>query len=105
MDADSPQRPEADIEAVARSDAFARLTARRTRFTAIAGGLFLAYFLTVLLLSGYARSFMGERIWSGLTVGYLLAALVIVAVWVLAFAYLRFSDDVLDPLAEEARRP
>jgi uncharacterized membrane protein (DUF485 family) len=92
-----------DVEAVASSDAYQRLVSRRRSFTLVAIGLFYGLLATFAVLSAWAHDFMGKRITSGLTVGYLAAACVFVAVWGLVFAYARTSVRVFDPLAEEAR--
>jgi uncharacterized membrane protein (DUF485 family) len=100
---DAEADAERRVAAIARSPEFAELAARRRRFTLLAGGLFLALFATFLILTGYAHHFMGRRIYEGLTVGYAFAVGVIVAVWIVAWVSIRYSDDVLDPLAERAR--
>jgi uncharacterized membrane protein (DUF485 family) len=87
---------------VVASEAFGRLVHTRRRFTVLVGGAFLVLFLTFLALSGWAHDFMGTRISSGLTVGYLLAVVCIVAVWVVAWAYGRASSRWFGPLADEA---
>ena len=92
-----------DIEAVADSDAYRDLVSRRRRFTLVALGLFYGLLATFAVLSAWAHEFMGTRITSGLTVGYLAAVCVFVAVWGVVFAYARASVRVFDPLAEEAR--
>jgi uncharacterized membrane protein (DUF485 family) len=92
-----------DIEAVANSDAYRCLVARRRRFTLVAIGLFYGLLATFAVLSAWAHDFMATRIASGLTVGYLAAICVFLAVWGLAFAYARTSVRVFDPLAGEAQ--
>jgi uncharacterized membrane protein (DUF485 family) len=92
-----------DSGAVVETEAFGRLVAARRRFTALAGGAFLVLFLGFIALAGWAHDFMGERIWSGLTVGYALAVVCIVAVWVVAWAYGRASGRTFEPLSERAR--
>src|SRR6187455_1721088 len=87
---------------VVGAEAFDRLVRARRRFTIVVGGLFLALFLTFLALAGWAHDFMGERIASGLTVGYALAVVCIVAVWVVAWAYGRAATRSFDPLSDEA---
>jgi uncharacterized membrane protein (DUF485 family) len=93
----------AEVDAIERTAAYRRLAARRRRFTLVAGGLFYSLFAAFVALAAWAHGWMGERIYKGLTVGYLAALVVIVAVWVLAFAYSRTSVRVFDPLAEQAQ--
>jgi uncharacterized membrane protein (DUF485 family) len=88
---------------VVATEAFGRLVAARRRFTAVVGGAFLVLFLTFLALAGWAHGFMGERIWSGLTVGYAFAVVCIVAVWLVAWAYGRASVRTFEPLVERTR--
>jgi uncharacterized membrane protein (DUF485 family) len=90
------------VDRVAGSAAFGELVERRQRFTALAGGAFLVVFLGFLLLAGYARGFMGQRLVSSITVGYALAILVFVAIWVVVGAYIRVARTQFDPLAAEA---
>jgi hypothetical protein len=55
-----------------------------------------------ILLTAYAESFMGERVYEGLTVGYCLALTQFLMVVVLGLGYLRRASKVFDPLAEKA---
>jgi uncharacterized membrane protein (DUF485 family) len=91
------------VESISRTEAYEQLVARRHRFTLVAGGLFAVVFAAFVALAAWAHGWMGTRIVSGLTVGYLAALVVIVAVWVVAFAYSRASTRLFDPLAERAR--
>jgi uncharacterized membrane protein (DUF485 family) len=91
------------IEAVANSPAYRELVARRRRFTAVASGLFYAVLGAFAVLAAWGHDFMATRISGGLTVGYLAALVVFVAVWLVVFAYARTSVRVLDPLAEDAQ--
>jgi len=92
------------VEAVAQTAAYRELVARRKRFTAVAGGLFYAVLGTFAVLAAWAHDLMATRISGGLTVGYLVALVVFVSVWLLVLAYARTSVRVLDPLAEDARK-
>jgi uncharacterized membrane protein (DUF485 family) len=102
-----------DWTAAARSPEFQELVRRRRAFVVPATVFFLGWFLTFILLAGYAPDFMGESVYEGLTVGYVLALSQFVMTWVLAWMYIRRSDRVFDPLAyratqvalDTARRP
>jgi uncharacterized membrane protein (DUF485 family) len=102
----SPQeRSDPDrIARIAQSEAYQRLVARRRRFTIVAAALFYGLLGTFAVLAAWAHDFMGTRIASGLTVGYLAALCVFVGVWATVFAYARVSVRVLDPLAEDAQK-
>ncbi|HEY8578250.1 MAG TPA: DUF485 domain-containing protein [Beijerinckiaceae bacterium] len=91
-----------DWEAVERAPEFQELVRRRRRFVLPATIFFLAWYLGFILLAGYAPDFMGESIYEGFTVGYLLALTQFVMVWVLAAWYIRKSDRVFDPLRKAA---
>jgi uncharacterized membrane protein (DUF485 family) len=89
-------------EAAERSGEFQELVGRQRRFVLPATIFFLGWYLGFIILAGYAPDFMGERIYQGFTVGYLLALTQFLMVWVLTWAYLRFADRVLDPLRRRA---
>jgi uncharacterized membrane protein (DUF485 family) len=102
MSVSSP-RDRIDWQAVERAPEFQELVTRRRRFVLPATIFFLAWYLGFVLLAGYASDFMGESIYQGFTVGYLLALTQFVMVWVLAAWYIRRSDREFDPLREAAK--
>jgi uncharacterized membrane protein (DUF485 family) len=61
----------------------------------------MAWYFGFIILAGYAPDFMGESIYEGFTVGYLIALTQFVMVWVLAGLYLRRADRDFDPLARK----
>ncbi|MBA2636770.1 MAG: DUF485 domain-containing protein [Solirubrobacterales bacterium] len=91
-----------DWQRAEESSEFRELVTSRRRFVVPATIFFLAWFLAFILLAGYARNFMNERITGGLTVGYMLALTQFVMVWVLTFLYIRRAETVYDPLARRA---
>jgi uncharacterized membrane protein (DUF485 family) len=91
-----------DWEAVEKAPEFQELIKRRRRFVLPATIFFLAWYLGFIVLAGYAPDFMGESIYQGFTVGYLLALTQFVMVWVLAAWYVRRSDREFDPLRAAA---
>jgi uncharacterized membrane protein (DUF485 family) len=93
-----------DWRAAERSPEFQELVRKRKRFVYPATAFFLTWYVGFILLAGYAPDFMGESVYEGLTVGYVLALSQFVMTWVLAGWYLRKSNRDFDPLAEEARR-
>jgi uncharacterized membrane protein (DUF485 family) len=95
-------QPAVDWEAIERSPEFQELVRRRRRFVIPCTVFFLSWYMGFILLTAYAESFMGERIYQGLTVGYCLALTQFVMVVVLGIWYLRKSDREFDPLAERA---
>ncbi len=98
----SEHHPEVDWDAAARSPEFNELTRRRRSFVAPALAFVFVWYFGFIALAGYAPDFMGESIYEGFTVGYLLALTQFVMTWVLGWLYLRQSDRVFDPLARAA---
>jgi uncharacterized membrane protein (DUF485 family) len=94
--------PQYDWERAERSPEFQELVKRRRSFVVPATIFFLAWYLGFIVLAGTAEDFMGESIYQGFTVGYLLALTQFIMVWGLAWLYLKRSDDVFDGLAEKA---
>ena len=91
----------ADWEAIERSDEFRELVSKRRSFVVPATIFFLVYYMAFILLAGYAPDFMGESIYEGLTVGYVLALTQFLMVFVLGIWYLRKSEKEFDPLADK----
>jgi uncharacterized membrane protein (DUF485 family) len=80
------------------------LAARRTRVAlGLTAGVFAIYFGFIAAVA-WARSMMGSLIVPGLSVGILLGALVIVASWLLTWAYVRWANLRYDPVLRELRR-
>jgi uncharacterized membrane protein (DUF485 family) len=94
----------ADTERIERSPEFRELVAARRRFIVPATIFFLAWYLGFILLAGYAPDFMGESVYEGLTVGYVLALSQFLMTAVLGVWYLRKARSTWDPLAERAIR-
>ena len=84
-----------------RSPEFQELVTKRRSFVVPATVFFLTWYFGFVLLAGYAPDFMGESIYEGLTVGYVLALSQFVMVWGLGWLYLRKADRDFDPLAEK----
>lgn len=91
-----------DWDAAANSPEFKELIAQKRRFVVPATIFFLTWYFGFIVLAGVAPDFMGEKVVKGVTIGYIFALSQFVMVWVLAAAYLRRADKVLDPLAEKA---
>jgi uncharacterized membrane protein (DUF485 family) len=96
------RRPEVNWSAAVRSPEFRELVRRRNAFVIPATIFFLAWFFGFILLCGYAEDFMGESIYEGFTVGYLIALSNFIMVWALGALYLREARRVFDPLARKA---
>ncbi len=94
--------PDINWEAAENSPEFKELVARKRKFVYPATAFFLAWYFIFILLAGYAEGFMARQIFSGLTVGYLLALTQFVMVWGLSIAYLRKADREFEPLEQRA---
>ena len=77
-------------------DAVASLTAARWRVAiALTIAMMVLYFGFILLVA-FNKPLMGREITSGLSVGILLGALVIVAAWLLIWVYTRWANTHYD---------
>ena len=97
-------RPDGDIdwEAIEQSPEFQELVRARRSFVIPGTIFFLVWYMIFIILAAYAEGFMGERVYEGLTVGYVLALSQFLMVLVLGILYLRRSANVFDPLAAKA---
>jgi uncharacterized membrane protein (DUF485 family) len=89
-------------EHVEHSPEFQELVRARRRFVVPATVFYLVWYLGFVLLCGYAPDFMGESVYEGLTVGYVLALSQFVMTAMLGVMYLRRANRVWDPLRERA---
>ena len=101
---DVPDRQSYDWKAIEAQPEFRDLVARRRRFVVPATIFFLAWYFGFIVLAGYAPDFMGESVYEGLTVGYVLALTQFLMVAVLGLWYLRYSERELDPLRAQITR-
>ena len=99
---EADHHPEIDWVAAERSPEFRELIRKRRSFVLPATIFFLAWYFGFIILAGYAEDFMGESIYEGVTVGYLLALTQFIMVWGLGWLYLRKADRDFDPLARRA---
>src|SRR5829696_5003074 len=91
---------EIDWDRAADSSEFQELESRKRSFVLPATIFFVCWYFGFIILAGYAPGFMGESIYEGFTVGYLIALSQFVMVWVLAGLYLRRANRTFDPLAK-----
>jgi uncharacterized membrane protein (DUF485 family) len=92
-----------DWEAIEQSDRFHELTTSRRRLVAPLLAVFVVWYGTFLVCTAYARDFMGESIYRGITVGYVFAVSLIPMTWGIAWVYIRRANE-LEPLREEVDR-
>jgi uncharacterized membrane protein (DUF485 family) len=91
-----------DWQAVEESAEFEQLTTARRRLVTPLLAVFTVWFGGYLLLTAYAHHFMGESIYRGFTVGYLLALSQIAMAWILAWIYITRATSRIEPLRERA---
>jgi uncharacterized membrane protein (DUF485 family) len=89
-----------DWEAIEREPEFRELVQARRSFVIPGTIFFLSWYMGFVVLTAVAPGFMGERVYQGLTVGYVLALTQFLMVLVLGILYLRKAETVFDPLAE-----
>jgi len=99
---DEGREPKIDWSAIEREPEFQELVRARRSFVIPGTIFFLSWYMGFIVLTALAPDFMGERVYQGLTVGYVLALTQFLMVLVLGIMYLRKSEKVFDPLAEKA---
>lgn len=84
--------------------ALQELARRRWR---VAGGLtiaMIAIYFGFILLIAFDKPLIGSLVTPGVSLGILLGALVIVASWLLTWAYVRWANAHYDPALRELKR-
>jgi uncharacterized membrane protein (DUF485 family) len=64
---------------------------------------FFTWYLLYVVLSGWARDFMAIKVLGNINVALVLGLLQFVSTFGIAWAYSRFAEKKLDPLADEIR--
>ena len=78
----------------------------RRRFRAFAFPMtaaFLAWYLLYVVLSGWARDFMGTKVLGHINVALVFGLLQFVSTFLIAWYYSRHANAKLDPLADKVR--
>ena len=96
------EEPQIDWSAIEQEPEFQELVRARRSFVIPGTIFFFSWYMGFIVLTALAPDFMGERVYQGLTVGYVLALTQFLMVLVLGILYLRKSENVFDPLAERA---
>lgn len=100
------RRPDQVLEHYAEMRTDSRFIELRTgfrRFVIAATVGFLSWYLLYVMLSTFARGFMGHRILGDINVAMVLGILQFASTFLIARAYARFAGKRLDPLATELR--
>lgn len=97
----SQAQAEAAYVAMQASPEFQLLRHRLRVFVFPMSLAFLAWFLLYVLMSGFARGFMAQKVAGEINVAYVFGLLQFVSTFGIAYAYSRYAEKRLDPLAEE----
>ena len=102
---DDEHSPEIDGDhvAVANTPEFAALRRSLRGFVFPLTAAFLLWYSLYVLLSAYARGFMGTKVVGNINVALIFGLLQFVSTFVIAWAYARYADRRLDPLAARVR--
>lgn len=99
-----PEVTEEQIAALHDDPRFVDLKRRLFRFIVPATIGFLAWYLLYVLLSAYARDFMGTVVFGHVNVALLLGLGQFVSTFAIAWAYSRYTARHFDPQAEELQQ-
>ncbi|WP_131740624.1 DUF485 domain-containing protein [Actinomadura roseirufa] len=86
-----------------RSPEFERLRLAFRRFVFPMTAAFLAWYLLYVVLSAYARDFMGHKVAGEINVALVFGLLQFVSTFLIAWAYERYARRRLEPLADGVR--
>jgi uncharacterized membrane protein (DUF485 family) len=102
---EAPDRVVDDANVAMQNSAeFAQLRTKFRKFVFPLTALFLAWYFLYVLLSVFARDFMGTRVVGNVTWGLVLGLLQFVSTFVITMVYARWADRVFDPEAEALAR-
>ncbi|MEU0155155.1 MULTISPECIES: DUF485 domain-containing protein [Micromonospora] len=89
--------------AVQRSDEFAGLRRALRGFVFPMTVAFFLWYALYVILSAYARGFMGTKLVGNINVALVFGLLQFVSTFVIAWLYSRFADRRIDPVADRLR--
>jgi uncharacterized membrane protein (DUF485 family) len=102
---EAPERVVDDANVAMQNSAeFAQLRTKFRKFVFPLTALFLAWYFLYVLLSVFARDFMGTRVVGNVTWGLILGLLQFVSTFTITMVYARWADRVFDPEAEALAR-
>ncbi|MEU4832132.1 DUF485 domain-containing protein [Streptosporangium sp. NPDC023615] len=90
-------------EEIQASEQFQELRRRFRAWAFPMTAAFLAWYLLYVILSAWARDFMGTKVIGNINVALIFGLLQFVSTFGIAWAYSRFAGKRLDPLADEIR--
>jgi uncharacterized membrane protein (DUF485 family) len=89
---------------VAQSEEFGRLRSSLRGFVFPMTAVFFLWYLLYVVLSAYARDFMGTKVVGNINVALVFGLLQFVTTFLIAWLYERYSSRRLDPVADDMRR-
>ena len=92
-----------ELEAMQRSDEFAQLRRKFRSFVFPMTVVFMVWSLLTVILSGWARDFMGQQLLGHINVAYVFGLLQFVSTFLIAWLYERHMNRDVDPLAADIR--
>ena len=100
----TPAAPEqSSYLAVESSEEFAGLRKALRNFVFPMTAAFLVWYALYVLLSAYARDFMGTKVVGEINVALVFGLLQFVSTFLIAWLYARYADRRLDPIADRLR--
>ncbi|MFD1545722.1 DUF485 domain-containing protein [Nonomuraea guangzhouensis] len=90
-------------EEIQASAEFQDLKRRFRRWTFPMTAAFLVWYLLYVVLSGWARDFMGIKLFGNINVALVFGLLQFVSTFAIAWAYSRHAEKKLDPIADKLR--
>jgi uncharacterized membrane protein (DUF485 family) len=87
-----------------RQEAIDKVTAERWKVAFILTACMLVVYFGFVLLVAFNKPLMGTILTTGLSLGILLGALVIVSAWILTMIYVRWANKVYDEKIAKLRR-
>ncbi|GAA4335411.1 uncharacterized membrane protein (DUF485 family) [Actinomadura luteofluorescens] len=82
---------------------FQELRRRFRRFVFPMTAAFLSWYLLYVVLSGWARDFMGTELFGAVNVALVFGLLQFVSTFLIAYLYARHAERRLDPVSDEIR--
>jgi len=92
-----------EFEVMQASEEFQALRRSLRRFAFPVTALFLGWYMLYVVMSAYARDFMGTKLLGNINVAYVFGLLQFVSTFVIAYVYSRHAEKNLDPTADRLR--
>ncbi|HEY0699058.1 MAG TPA: DUF485 domain-containing protein [Micromonospora sp.] len=103
-DSSAPAAPRADrYVVVQRSDEFTGLRKALRGFVFPMTVAFFLWYALYVILSAYARDFMGTKLFGNINVAFVFGLLQFVSTFLIAWLYSRYAERRLDPVADRIR--